>query len=157
MIENKSGLDTLLGKYRLPKTTFMFNSKTKTGQEESSLVSSSIVGTGTVISGTIETSGDLRIDGTLKGNIISKGKLLIGPGGTVDGDIYCRHADILGQINGNIEVKDLLQLKGKAFVNGDITTAKLFIEETASFNGQCKMGASVVELKQEQVAFAVNE
>jgi cytoskeletal protein CcmA (bactofilin family) len=135
----------------------MFNSKSKSGQEESSLASSSIVGAGTVITGNIETSGDLRIDGTLKGNIISKGKLLIGPGGIVEGDIYCRLADILGQINGNIDVKDLLQLKGKAFVNGDITTAKLFIEETASFNGQCKMGASVVELKQEPVAYAVNE
>lgn len=137
----------------------MFTSKSRTSEEEMTTASSSIVGAGTVITGSIETNGDLRIDGNLKGNIISKGKLLIGPAGLVEGNIQCRQADILGQINGDIIVKDLLQLKGKAFINGDISTAKLFVEETANFNGQCKMGASVVDIKQEQtpLSVAVNE
>ena len=134
----------------------MFTSKSKSSLEETIAASSSIVGAGTVITGNIETNGDLRIDGTLKGNVISKGKLLIGPAGLVEGDINCKVADILGQINGNIFVKELLQLKGKAFVNGDIHTTKLSMEETANFNGQCKMGASVVELKQQDVPLAVN-
>lgn len=135
----------------------MFTSKSKTSAAETATAANSIVGNGTVITGNIETSGDLRIDGTLKGDITSSAKLLIGPNGVVEGNINCRIADIMGQIVGNIYVKDLLQLKGKALVTGDIHTAKLFIEETASFNGQCKMGASVVELKQQDVPLAVNE
>ncbi len=135
----------------------MFNSKSKTAAEETAAAANSIVGTGTTITGNIDTNGDLRIDGTLKGDITSSAKLLIGPNGIVEGNINCRVADIMGQIVGNIYVKDLLQLKGKALVTGDIHTAKLFIEETASFNGQCKMGASVVELKQQDVPLAVNE
>jgi cytoskeletal protein CcmA (bactofilin family) len=135
----------------------MFTSKSKTSAEETAAAANSILGAGTTITGNIETSGDLRIDGTLKGDIISSAKLLIGPNGVVEGNINCRLADIMGQIIGNIHVKDLLQLKGKGLVTGDIHTTKLFIEETASFNGQCKMGASVVELKQQDVAIAVNE
>lgn len=135
----------------------MFTSKSRSMAEETAAAANSIVGAGTTITGNIETNGDLRIDGTLKGDIISNAKLLIGPNGVVEGNISCRLADVMGQVIGNVHVKDLLQLKGKALVTGDIHTTKLFVEETASFNGQCKMGASVVELKQQDVPLAVNE
>lgn len=135
----------------------MFTAKSKKPHESGVLSSNSIIGAGTIISGDIETDGDLRIDGTLKGSIRSNAKILLGPNGIVEGNIDCRHADIMGQITGNIDVTELLQLKGKALVTGDIHTAKLTIEETASFNGQCKMGASVVELKQQEIPSAVNE
>lgn len=135
----------------------MFTSKTKTPNDHVTNAANSIIGAGTVITGNIETNGDLRIDGTLKGDIISSAKILIGPLGIVEGAIYCKQADITGQVIGNIHVKELLQLKGKSMVTGDIQTTKLFIEETAGFNGQCKMGASVVELKATELNKIVNE
>ena len=94
----------------------MFTSKSKSSNEESVAASNSIIGSGTSITGNIETTGDLRIDGTLKGNVCSKAKVLIGPTGVVEGNVYCCQADILGQVTGSLTATELLQLKGKAAV-----------------------------------------
>ena len=134
----------------------MFTSKSKSSNEESVAASNSIIGSGTIITGNIETTGDLRIDGTLKGNVCSKAKVLVGPTGVVEGNVYCRQADILGQVTGNLNATELLQLKSKAAVAGDIKAAKLIIESTVNYNGQCQMGANIVELNPE-IGLAVNE
>ncbi len=134
----------------------MFNSKLKTPKTEALAVSASIIGSGNTIAGNIDAQGDIRVDGTVKGNVFSKAKVLIGAEGVIEGNIHCREADIMGQVFGNIKTEELLHLKGKAAVSGDIQTAKLLIEPTVSFNGQCHMGANIVELKPE-IAIAVNE
>lgn len=134
----------------------MFKSKQNNTKTTAESFSASIIGTGNTITGNITSNGDIRIDGTVKGNVYSKAKILIGAGGMVEGNIHCREADINGQVCGNIHTEELLHLKGNAAVSGDINTAKLFIEPTVSFNGQCHMGANIVELKPE-MAIAVNE
>ena len=134
----------------------MFKSKQQDQKSRAESFSASIIGAGTTINGNIEAGGDIRIDGTIKGNVFSKAKILIGADGIVEGNIHCREADITGQVNGNINTQELLHLKGNAAVSGDIHTAKLFIEPTVSFNGQCHMGANIVELKPE-MGIVVNE
>ena len=134
----------------------MFNSKAKASFDESSTSANTIIGAGTTINGDIATNGDIRIDGTLIGNLSAKAKILIGPEGLVEGDIDGMQADVLGKVTGKIQVKDLLFLRGKATHNGDIFAGKLQIEPTATFNGQCHMGANVVELNTERTN-AVNQ
>lgn len=133
----------------------MFNSKSKS-VDESPAGGNSIIGSGTTIQGNINSNGDIRIDGVLKGNLAGKGKILIGPEGTVEGDIEGEQADVLGKITGTIKVAGLLNLRGKAFVQGDIFAGKLQVEPTVTFNGQCHMGANVVGIKNELSAAAVN-
>lgn len=136
----------------------MFNSKSKTSFDETTAGSATIIGAGTVITGNLVSTGDIRIDGTLKGNLLAKAKVLVGAEGAVEGDIDGRQADILGRVTGKIKVTDLLHLHGQAVIDGDICAAKLQIEPSVSFNGQCQMGANVVELAKERVnAPAVNE
>ncbi|MBS1744478.1 MAG: polymer-forming cytoskeletal protein [Bacteroidetes bacterium] len=137
----------------------MFKSKSRTPVNESSMKMASIISTGTVITGNINSEGDIRIDGILKGNITCKAKVLIGPDGVVEGDITAQQGDILGRVQGKIKMSELLHLHGKATVEGDIHAAKLMIEPTVSFNGQCQMGANIVELNPEMasLASAVNE
>jgi len=134
----------------------MFNSKSKSSFDETTAGSTTIIGAGTTITGNVQSNGDIRIDGTIKGNLIAKAKVLIGAQGKIDGDIDGKQADILGTVTGEIKVADLLYLHGKAVVDGDIFAGKLQIEPTASFNGKCHMGANVVELVTER-ANAVNE
>jgi cytoskeletal protein CcmA (bactofilin family) len=134
----------------------MFKSKSTSSFDESPSGSTTIIGAGTVITGNIQSNSDIRIDGTLKGNLSSKAKILIGAEGAVEGDIDGKQADILGKVTGKVKVADLLYLHGKAVVDGDIYAGKLQIEPTAAFNGQCHMGANVVELVTER-ATAVNE
>lgn len=134
----------------------MFTSKSRNSHNESSPVSTTIIGVGAVISGNIESAGDIRIDGTIKGNLACKSKILLGPEAVIEGDIIANNADILGRVLGKVNVHDLLYLHGKAVVEGNIHTSKLQIESTASFNGECHMGANVVELNVD-LGKAVNE
>jgi cytoskeletal protein CcmA (bactofilin family) len=124
----------------------MFNSKSKSSFDDSTASATSIIGAGTTITGNVQSNGDIRIDGIIKGNLVAKAKILIGADGVIEGDIDGKQADILGKVTGKIKVADLLYLHGKAMVDGDIYAGKLQIEPTASFNGQCHMGANVVDL-----------
>jgi len=122
----------------------MFNGKTKSdnfslGGETPVSASASLIGAGTTMKGDVTSNGDLRIDGTLVGNIFCSAKVVIGANGVVEGDINGQQADIMGKVTGTIKVKDLLQLKGGSHLNGNIQATKLQIEPTANFNGQCHM------------------
>jgi len=127
----------------------------KSTSSEPSTGSTTIIGAGTTITGDIESTGDIRIDGTLLGNVIARAKVLIGPEGNVEGAIRGRNADVLGKVTGQMDIKEVLQLRGKCNVDGDIFAGKLEVEPSATFNGRCHMGANVVELNVE-LATAVN-
>lgn len=107
-----------------------------------------LIGNGTKITGDINSSGDIRIDGHLNGNIITNGKFVLGPNGLIEGNVTCNNADIIGEIRGNIEVSEMLSLKNTARIAGDIVTGRLAIEPGAVFNGTCNMGAKVKNMVQ---------
>ena len=98
-----------------------------------------IISQGTQIAGNITSQGDVRIDGELIGNIIAHAKIVVGPTGSIFGDIICENADISGKVEGTIRVKELLQLKESANVSGDIDTNKMVVDAGAMFNGRSSM------------------
>jgi len=114
-------------------TTIMSNEKT-TGN------GTTLISAGTTLKGDISSNSDLRIDGTIIGNVTSSSKIVIGASGSVEGDITGNQADIVGKVSGNIKTKDLLQLRGDCIVKGNVHAGKLQVEPTAVFNGQCHMG-----------------
>lgn len=101
-----------------------------------------LIGNGTSIKGDITSNGDIRIDGTLTGNLITKGKVVIGASGKVKGEIQCKNADIEGNIEGKISVDELLTLKSSSLIQGDIITKKIAIEPGAKFTGNCNMSGN---------------
>lgn len=115
------------------------------GNKNSSAEASAInlIGLGTQIIGDIISAGDVRIDGTLNGNIKLNGRLVVGPNGKIEGNVICQNADISGEIKGTVEVVEMLALKATAKILGDIVTGKLSIEPGAVFTGSCNMGAIV--------------
>ncbi|HLA53868.1 MAG TPA: polymer-forming cytoskeletal protein [Flavitalea sp.] len=120
----------------------MFNQKSKSDISLDSAIpvsGASIIASGTTLKGDITSTGDIRIDGTLNGNINCSAKVVIGANGIVEGDITGQQADIMGKVNGTIKVKELLQLKGGSTLSGNIYASKLQIETSANFNGQCHM------------------
>ncbi len=96
---------------------------------------------GTSITGELESDGDLRVEGIIRGTLRTKSKVALGPTGLVEGDVYCKSADIEGKIVGDIEVSELLTLKSTCLVEGNIYTSKIVIENGARFNGVCTMGS----------------
>ncbi len=115
-------------------TTIMSNEKTNGGN------GTTLISAGTTLKGDISSNSDLRIDGTIIGNVSSTSKIVIGASGNIEGDIFGNQADIVGKVSGNIKTKDLLQLRGDCIVNGNVHAGKLQVEPTAIFNGQCHMG-----------------
>jgi cytoskeletal protein CcmA (bactofilin family) len=98
-----------------------------------------LIGNGTTIIGNIQSNGDVRIDGILKGDISISGKLVVGPMGQIKGNVVCQNADISGEIDGQIAVAEWLSLKANAKLLGDIITSKISIEPNATFTGSCNM------------------
>jgi cytoskeletal protein CcmA (bactofilin family) len=65
--------------------------------------------------------------------------VVLGAGGVIEGNVVAHRADINGKVHGNINVKDLLNLRTEADVRGDISAGKLAMEPTVQFNGNCKI------------------
>jgi cytoskeletal protein CcmA (bactofilin family) len=134
----------------------MFNKDKQTQTDKSSQGSATLISAGTVLKGDLKSESDLRIDGTIHGNVYCEAKVVVGPSGFVEGNIEGVHADISGRLAGNIVVKETVQLRTKSQVTGNITAASLQIEAGAIFNGQSQMGpvANVVKMKEGEVAHA---
>lgn len=107
-----------------------------------------LIGNGTKITGDINSNGDVRIDGTLVGNIVTSGKFVLGANGVVEGNVTSNNADLSGEVRGTVTIEEMLSLKSTAKINGDIVTGKLAIEPGAMFTGTCNMGAKVKNMHQ---------
>ncbi len=129
-------------------TTEMVIEKTNGGN------GTTLISAGTTLKGDMSSNADLRIDGTIIGNINSSSKIVIGSSGVVEGDIFGNNADIVGKVSGNIRAKELLQLRGDCVVNGNLYAGKLQVEPSATFNGQCHMGANIVDMTTNELAAA---
>lgn len=105
-----------------------------------------LIGAGTVIEGDIRSNGDIRIDGTVYGHVVSKAKVVIGSTGVVEGDVNSQNADVSGTIKGKTNVSELLFLKSTARIIGDIITGKLVVEVGATFTGSCNMGPLIKDI-----------
>ncbi len=100
---------------------------------------------GTTLEGTLNCDSDLRIDGTVKGKVTCKSKIIIGQTGRVEGEIICANAVIEGYFKGILKVSELLNVRETAEIAGEVTTNKLVVQSGARFNVNCKMetGASI--------------
>jgi cytoskeletal protein CcmA (bactofilin family) len=125
----------------------MLNSSKETKRAEEISNSSNTIGKGTFLEGNVETYGNIRIEGKVVGNIKSKSKVALGHQSHVQGNILAQNADIEGEVKGKLEISELLVLKATAVINGDIVTGKMVVEPGAVFNGTCKMGAVVKDIK----------
>ena len=103
--------------------------KTKKGKVET------ILGNGTHIEGDIHTSGSLRVEGKVTGNIMAEGDLFVGEEGKVNTEVEARNVVIAGKIEGNVIARKKLEILPSGKLYGDIKTKTLKIEEGAIFKG----------------------
>ncbi len=124
----------------------MFSENKKTKSATSTTQQNRIV-QGTKITGTLVSEGGLRIDGEIDGDVTVKGKVVIGATGKIKGTLTCANADIEGNFNGKIVVKEMLSLRSTATIEGEVFINKLSVDPGASFNATCTMGSGVKKLK----------
>jgi cytoskeletal protein CcmA (bactofilin family) len=117
----------------------MFSSdKNKTGSSGGEFSINSIA-SGSAVRGDITAITDMRIDGTLDGNISCEERFILGQKGKVTGDIKCKSAVIHGSVTGSLIVSESLEIGSTANLQGDVKTTKLIISEGAIFNVRCEM------------------
>ena len=134
----------------------MFNKEKSTVAEKTIANSATLISAGTVLQGDLKSESDLRIDGTIHGNVVSRSKVVVGPSGFVEGTIESTHADISGRLVGNVSAKEVVQLRASSNVHGNVTAASLQIDAGAVFNGQSQMGSvgNVVTMKEGETVHA---
>ena len=88
--------------------------------------------------GNFYSDNDIRIDGTFEGDILTKGKAVVGEKARVLGTIICASLDVWGNIKGDVYVKDTLSLKATSTVEGNMYYTRLQLEIGANFEGMCK-------------------
>ncbi len=125
----------------------MFSSAKKEINQKELSSSSNIIGKGTNVEGSLNTSGNLRVEGRVNGDIQTKAKAVLGDTSVVEGSIIAQNAEIGGKVHGTIKVSGLLTLKATAVVEGNITASKLVFEAGARFDGKCSMGTSLENTK----------
>lgn len=106
---------------------------------ETTTISTNMITAGTIITGDVSCESDIRLEGTLNGNLVVKGKVVIGGTGIVKGEIKCQNCDVEGTLEGKITANELLCLRATAKVMGDMHVNKLAIEPGAIFTGLCNM------------------
>jgi cytoskeletal protein CcmA (bactofilin family) len=125
----------------------MFTNNKESMKKTEASAAVNMIGAGTIITGDVQSKGDIRVDGTLKGSVSTEGKVVLGREGVIEGEVACKNADISGTLKAKITVSQLLSLKATSKLNGDIITNKLSIEPGASFTGSCSMGAVIKDIK----------
>lgn len=109
----------------------------------------SFIGTNSNFKGDINTKGTLRIDGTMDGNA-NADWVILGEKAFLKGDITAKGIIVGGKAEGNLKAKEIVEIKSKGQVSGDIYTVKLSIVEGAIFNGKASMEkeeSKIVELQ----------
>lgn len=120
----------------------MFGSSKKTADSLNYGSVQTIIGEGTEIKGTIQATGVIRIDGTLEGTVEHRGDLIIGPKGRVIADIQTKSLAVAGEVRGNIDAEEKLELLPGARLYGDVRCGHLVVHDGAMFHGRSLMAQS---------------
>ena len=105
------------------------------------------------VKGEISGNEDLLIDGSVEGLVqLDERKLTVGATAKVTADIIAREVVVYGTVKGNLRAKDRIEIKKDGSVNGDLTTARIMIEDGAYFKGSIEIDKT--EQKETGGAFA---
>jgi cytoskeletal protein CcmA (bactofilin family) len=112
---------------------------------------------GSRMQGELRFDNSFRIDGRYSGKIESQGRLVVGEGGEVEGDVHVRHVLVSGVVRGSIHSDEQIHLAAGSRVMADLTTPSLVIEDGAIFEGNCTMTREGREAESPQASLALGD
>lgn len=121
----------------------VFGKKNNTAPETEASVDAGInvfLGAGTRFEGRLEFTGTAQISGAFTGEIVSKGVLVIGQGGKVEGSVEVGQMRVAGELNGTANCSQKALLQRTAVCTGQMYTKGLAMEDGAIFDGDISMG-----------------
>ncbi|HPI38385.1 MAG TPA: polymer-forming cytoskeletal protein [Ignavibacteriaceae bacterium] len=105
----------------------------------------SIINKGVDVKGDLNSSGSIRIDGKITGNVFVTGDLILGSTGIVFGEVKGRNIVLGGKINGKVFASEKVILESGAELKGDLTAKILVVHEGALFEGNSRMNSTKIE------------
>jgi len=102
-----------------------------------------VIGRGSVSEGRFRIETGVRVDGVLKGELVSSGTLIVGESGVIEADVRVREALVSGRIVGDLEAEEKVHLQSQATFIGKIKTRMLIVEEGAIFKAECDAGGEI--------------
>ena len=103
----------------------------------------SLIGAGMRIVGDIETSGVVKVEGTIEGAVRGAKQVLLGRSGVIHGDIHAADAILGGKVVGSIVASERLELQATASIEGDVHTRSIVVFEGGQINGNVRVGEAV--------------
>lgn len=100
----------------------------------------SFVGPESQCRGELKVNGTLRMDGLFSGRVQAD-EVIVSEAAIIIGDVLARKIIVGGRIEGNIKASELVEIRSKGKVQGDILTNKFSVMEGGEFNGKVEMGA----------------
>ncbi len=116
-----------------------------------------VIGRGSVSEGRFRVETGVRVDGVLKGELISSGTLIVGESGVIEADVKVHDALISGRIVGTLEADEKVHLQATAAFVGKIKTRILIVEEGAIFKAECDAGGELQLKEADEVAEGATE
>ena len=101
-----------------------------------------ILGASTHVRGDLKSDRGFRIDGTVEGNVDSKGPVVIGESGHVQGNISATDVIVVGKVEGNVTATGHIDVGVAGSVVGDVAARSMRIETGGVFRGMSSMGDS---------------
>ena len=99
-----------------------------------------IIGKGSTLKGDVKMEHSLRVDGSIRGRVITKSNIYLGKGGEIEGEIFVHDALIGGKFKGKLDAAGVAHLLADSYFQGELKAGKLIIEDGAIFEGVCSMG-----------------
>ena len=99
-----------------------------------------VVAQGTKIEGQLRSVESIRLDGDLIGDVDCEKRIVLGESGSIDGQMHCQDAVIMGHVKGEVRVSNMLHLVSSAIIEGNIVAKKIIIDEGARCHGECRIG-----------------
>lgn len=111
---------------------------------------STIIGADADLEGKLIVKQSMRVDGKVRGELISSGTITIGSTGSLDGELTAKDVVIGGKITGSLTASGKTILECSSILGGDLKTSQLVVQEGAKFNGNCNMGEGLQKTIQHQ-------
>jgi cytoskeletal protein CcmA (bactofilin family) len=110
-------------------------------------VATTVIAKGTTIEGKFACGENVRLDGSIHGEVQVDKRFVMGEGSYVQGNIAARNAAIKGKIKGDLNIKEALHLMDSAVIEGNISAKTMIVDEGARYNGSCRIGEAAVAAK----------
>ena len=114
----------------------MYNNKQKSRKNPDAV--ETVLGDGAVFEGNVSCDGSMKVEGILKGDVKTTNTLVVGPNGSVNGDISAGEVIVFGEVNGKIDA-GTLEIKSTGKITGEILIETLITEAGGAMMAKCEM------------------